>query len=516
MNNFISLFLIIISMFVQGHSVFASKKHSSRTYYVNSITGSDDNDGLSPMTAFQSLDKINGLTLKAGEKVLLSKGCSFDGQLEPKGQGLISKPVVIGSYGKGDKPIINGNGEKLHTVLVENVNSFRIKDLTITNKGGKSVAHRRGLIVRASECGEMKNIVLSNLTIRDVNGSLVKSEGGGSGILIDVEWKTKKTRINGLTIENCHIFDCQRNGINFKGVADRNRWYPSLGVVIRSNLLEKIPGDYIVPIACQGAIIENNIVRNAPTPSPMHIQDAAAGIWPWSSDDTVIRYNVAQGMSARWDGQGYDSDYNCYNTIIEYNVSIDNEGGFVLVCNDGSSLGKSWNIGTHNTVFKNNISINDGLRTDKVRSGKYFSPIFHLSGPIKNTDITDNVVVQYKEKPTENVDRTLIHFDQWGNKPAVDVLFADNTFYMEEPLRLVMDREVKKCLFEGNKYFGEIKGAFKPSDYKSRPKADFNLSSVISLEKKIKNIFFKPNQEVIIDNKALIKKTVDAINSANK
>ncbi len=82
---------------------------------------------------------------------------------------------------------------------------------------------------------------------------------------------------------------CEGNGVNAGGYTRRSDWYPSQNVVIRHNLLEQIPGDGIVTIGCDGALVEHNIVRDCPRLLPQG--EAAAGIWPWSSDNTVIQYN---------------------------------------------------------------------------------------------------------------------------------------------------------------------------------------------------------------------------------
>ena len=73
-------------------------------------------------------------------------------------------------------------------------------------------------------------------------------------------------------------------------------------------------------------------MRDCPDVLPM--TEAAAGIWPWSCDNTTIQFNEVYGHKAPWDAQGFDADYNCNNTIIQYNYSHDNYGGLVLVCNN--------------------------------------------------------------------------------------------------------------------------------------------------------------------------------------
>ena len=56
----------------------------STTYYVSSLTGNDENDGLTPSTPFASLNKINEISLCAGDKVLLERGSVFENQFLPQ------------------------------------------------------------------------------------------------------------------------------------------------------------------------------------------------------------------------------------------------------------------------------------------------------------------------------------------------------------------------------------------------------------------------------------------------
>ena len=52
----------------------------STTYYASSLNGNDNNDGLTPQTAFLTLDKVNLLKLNAGDRILLERGSVFNNQ----------------------------------------------------------------------------------------------------------------------------------------------------------------------------------------------------------------------------------------------------------------------------------------------------------------------------------------------------------------------------------------------------------------------------------------------------
>ncbi len=82
--------------------------------------------------------------------------------------------------------------------------------------------------------------------------SLIKQKGGGSGILIVNKGQDVISTFDGLTIENCIIRRCERNGMIWSSYSSRNNWHPSTNTVVRKNLIEEVPGDGIVPIGCEG------------------------------------------------------------------------------------------------------------------------------------------------------------------------------------------------------------------------------------------------------------------------
>ena len=442
--------------FLKGVSLFCllifGSCSSPNLYYIDSQNGNNDYCGHRPEKAWANLDKINEHSFLPGDKILFKAGTYYEGQLNPKGSGTKEQPIIIDTYGEGEKPVIQGQGKHLTTVLLENAEYWEINRLKITNQGPERVAGRRGVTIHAKDFGDCNHIYLNELEIHDVNGSLVKSDGGGGAILWHNEGDSIKTRFVDLRIENCHLFRCGRNGINSRGYTNRENWHPSVGVVIRNNVLEEIPGDGIVPIGCDGALIEYNVMRNCP--DILSHQEAAAGIWPWSSDNTIIQYNEVSGHNAKWDGQGFDSDWNCKNTIIQYNYSHDNAGGFLLVCNNGNNIGTNRNIGTINTIVRYNVSINDGIRSYPTERRGYFSPTMHISGPVSNTLIYNNVFI-IPPKPKPELDRTLVQVDNWGGPWPDSTLFANNIFYVQETSDFYWGKS-KRNYMTHNLYYGQF------------------------------------------------------------
>ena len=109
-----------------------------------------------------------------------------------------------------------------------------------------------GLWIELDKFGESHNMVIDDLYVHDVYGSTVIEKGGGIGICIQNGRDNDSilSRFVGMTIENCYLKDCQRDGIKFKGYWIRKQWNPNLGVVIRRNVLDGVPGDGIVLAGC--------------------------------------------------------------------------------------------------------------------------------------------------------------------------------------------------------------------------------------------------------------------------
>lgn len=100
------VFCIMIPLFITT----AVAETSSNAYYVSN-SGSDENDGRSPATAWKTLENVNSTTFQPGDTILFEKGGIWTGPLYPKGSGTQGLPIKISSYGSADaRPLIKGNG----------------------------------------------------------------------------------------------------------------------------------------------------------------------------------------------------------------------------------------------------------------------------------------------------------------------------------------------------------------------------------------------------------------------
>ena len=61
---------------------------------MNALNGNDTLNGLSTSTPWQTIDKINTVTLYPGDRVRFCSGQTFLGMFQPVGNGNIINPII--------------------------------------------------------------------------------------------------------------------------------------------------------------------------------------------------------------------------------------------------------------------------------------------------------------------------------------------------------------------------------------------------------------------------------------
>lgn len=359
------------------------------TYHVDCGASATGADG-SSAHPFASLQAVNLVALHAGDSVLFARGSTCVGTLTPNGSGSSGAPVVIGAYGDGAAPKIDGNGAH-DAVLLDNVDNITVQDLDLTNAANPGT-ERTGIRIHLKDFGKASGFVLQRLNIHDVMGDDNKGVNGSAAIQVGIDGSATPTWIDGLQILDNTITHSGREGIYTKstwnkrpevGTQDTSGlgpWTPSTGVVISGNTLTSIAGDGIKIDTTQGAVIEHNVLNG------FQLRSSAnnAGIWPFNSDDTVVQYNDVSGGGSAGDGMSFDADGGSQRTIFQYNYSHDNVGGLLLVCPYSGAK-------TYGTIMRYNVSINDGRG----------SRLFQLCpGDIDQTQIYNNTIIDDTVTPT--------------------------------------------------------------------------------------------------------------------
>ncbi|GAA2819420.1 discoidin domain-containing protein [Streptomyces showdoensis] len=396
----------------------AARAATGTTYYVDSSGGNDSADGTSTGTPWRSLARVNQQVFQPGDTVRFLAGRTWTGQFAPKGSGSAGAPVTATSYGTGAKPVIAGANTVPSAVLLENLRHWTLDGLEITNGTG-STTWRVGVEVRAKDVGAVPGITLRNLYVHGIDGVAQVGKGniGSAGILVDVRGNTVPTYFTGMLIENNEIADTKAYGITtWSTWMQREGWTslwgelnipaneygpftPSTGLVIRGNHVHDVGSGGINTNQVADTLIEYNTVARATSTT------TNVGIWWSGADRTTVQYNEVYG--ARFGGRGldctaFDADASTHDSLVQYNYSHDNGGGFFISVSLGSAPASA--------VIRYNISQNDG------------NEIFTFSTNTDGVDIYNNTVYV-----SSSPSRPLYKIAQVYHNPK-NVTFRNNLF----------------------------------------------------------------------------------------
>jgi len=354
---------LFYSILFAGIMLFAMAVTCNATTYYVSNTGNDNNSGTSEEQAWRSLERASSVQLKPGDSLLLECGSVWNEPLFPKGEGTKEAPIVLGSYGAGKKPLINGGGiSGLHyggTVSLYNQSYWTIQDIEVTNIS-ETMAWRTGISVYFEDTIGY-GITIKNVTVHDVMGGVGESgvrqmntTQWCSGISVRAITPNKVTTyVDDVLIENCEVYDVRRSGItvesNFNSAIALLENSYSHNVTVRNNTVHNIWGDGIVLAGVENGLVEHNVAYDTNLMSMNGSPAANVGIWGIHSNDLTFRYNESYLCHTTHDGYGFDIDGDNNNIVMEHNYSHDNDGGFMLLVN----------YRNNNFTIRHNISQND-------------------------------------------------------------------------------------------------------------------------------------------------------------
>ncbi len=373
----------VLAYNITGNSAYSNEASATTlnppllNYYVDFLNGNDGYNGLSELTAWKTLTKVNATTFAPNNRILFKAGQVWTGRLYPKGSGTDGNPIIIDMYGTGNKPLIDGNGMTgTGVVYLYNQQYWEINNLEITNNAA-SGGDRRGVRIEAENFGTANHIYLKNLNIHNIKGSVGQTRAnkrtGGIGFGI-VDVASQETHFNDILIENCVITACDNQGIITECVTDDGfdpytpEWNSMkiTNAVIRNNTISDISKNAMIIRLFEGGVIEHNICYNT--------ANGISGntIFSAACAGTVFQYNEGyDNNSPDADGSMYDADLRSPNTYWQYSYSHDNAHGLFWTCTVQADA---------NVVCRYNISQNDqGI-------------IFCINYPVTSVHVYNNTV----------------------------------------------------------------------------------------------------------------------------
>jgi hypothetical protein len=326
------------------------------SYYIDANKGNDENNGLSSKSPWKSLKKLNSKHFQPGDKILFKVGGLWTGQFAPHGSGSPGLPIVVAQYGKGNRPLINGNGlSGQGVVYLSNQCYWEINDLEIIDDAAEE-GDRRGVEVTAANYGLINHIWLRNLDIHHIKGRVGHNalQKRTSGIYITVTSDDTLTRYDDVLIENCKIHDVQNQGIVINNEVSGGTDYPGTAewerrkithLIVRGNTLHHISKNAMIIRLADGGLVEHNLCYETA------LGITGNTIFSRSCKGTVFQYNEGYlNRSPDYDGSLYDADLSSPGTIWQYSYSHDNAHGLMWFCTTKQDSG---------IVVRYNISQND-------------------------------------------------------------------------------------------------------------------------------------------------------------
>ncbi len=422
----VALFLAIYSGLIKNKT---SAGPINNAFYIDCSAGTNGNGSIAnpwntPQSLYDHQRNPTRYTFVANDHIFIKSGtiCNYPIRLF-RGSGTPGNPVVVTSYDSGARPIINGSNIEVDNwdgpgksdssaVQIRDFDNVTIENLEITNTGGDEMDSRRqGIWVFTNEAyGARRNITIRNNYIHNIWGEYKKNAEATAGISIEqrmpptgVDPNPLPAWYENILIEDNVIENSNRQGINLWGDW-RNRtedgydptgpaWTAWTGVTIRNNTINHVRGDAILMSNTDGAVAENNTVNgfneinSLSTPEMQTILTDAqtkqglpkapsrnhAGIWTYNTNNTIIQHNDVRGGSSNRDGMAFDIDGGSVGTIVQYNYSQDNDGGFALVCGELGQI--------RDGIIRYNISKNDG-----------HASLTTCVGEVLNTEIYNNTI----------------------------------------------------------------------------------------------------------------------------
>jgi hypothetical protein len=310
---------------------------AGKSYFVDSEQGDDATPGTSSARPWKTLSPVNTCKLGPGDAVLLKRGGSWQAGLAPRGEGKPGRPILLGAYGTGAPPRIDGG--RSSAVQIIGASHWIIQDLEVTN----DIAVRASAIKVSSGRGRQPvDITIRRCMVLDAGGNGIEvgaGEGRGPGY-------------DGVTVEDCLVRWCNGTGITVSGT----RQDGGKNTVIRRCTVYGCGSSGIIIHSGEHGLIERCVAHNNGWMS-----DGTVGIWCWNARNITIRHCESY-RTMYHDGAGFDIDWSCMGCTIEYCYSHDNDGEGYLLMGSGTATFEGFPMQTGWCVARYNVSESDGLR----------------------------------------------------------------------------------------------------------------------------------------------------------
>ncbi len=388
------------------------------TFFVDALDGDDSRSGMSPSSAWRTIEKVNASRFEPGTKILFKRGQTFnDAPLVPQDSGLPGNPITYGSFGNDRfRPIL------MHTMTLGNFSHVE-GNVWVTNFDGvdgknaplkiaRNIFTRVIMRGRRDELSELtafgdfwhdiNNHLLYVFSSEDPSGLVEVPQSSINGVLqrnwlviehlrfdlandfcvaisasnlvlrsctvsnaAEAGIQTPAGDLSNCQIEDNEVFECSGSGIQINSTHNRDNFFIRRNLV-HHNCLDIVDGRFGalnytggIKVLCVGSgknlVIEDNIV--------------------WANGN--IEANVGQFAQSVLKGAGiYVDTWSHGEVIVRYNRVYDNMFAGIMF----EQTSRSWIIG--NVVYRNGrggdvIGKNNGTVGISINRLSHQNRIFH-------------------------------------------------------------------------------------------------------------------------------------------
>jgi len=457
-------------------NIEVSTASSKAPYYISSSEGDDTNEG-SQLSPWKSLEKISSVGLLPGDTVYFKKDDRFNGHFVVNGSGSAEAPIVITSYGSGEKPIITGEagaengGDFQEAIYVENNDNIVFKELEVQNertntRTGIDDVDAYGMFIYNSGTEVMRNFTFRNMDFKNVYAVKEMNDPDDfNGLEVAaVRIASAKNTVEGqeknirdVLMEDCYFTDLQRLGVHMKhaggavgiGNDSINR---NMNLVFRNNEFHYTGGTCILPTNTYNCLIEDNLFNHPGADTDPRMPNRGSSVWTWRCRNTIIQRNFCISARGYLDSHGIHIDHENINTFVQYNYMEDCEGGFVEI------LG-----GNVKAVYRFNISVNDGWRDNPNWKNSNHTLWINQNASGNKTHYCDSSYIYNNTVIIDSAYSTAIDINAKNTFIYNNIFMAVNGAGIGGK-QVVIKNNGTPWFMSNNLYFGNVANSFKNND----------------------------------------------------
>jgi hypothetical protein len=307
----------------------------------------------------------------------------------------------------------------------------------------------------------MRGFHFSNLKIAEIYGITTEDVAFNDIKVAGIQFHTEQNTTAGLEkniadvlVEDCFITHTtkigiwSRHGSGAAGIGNDsiNR---NMNLVFRNNHFYETGGSGIILSRSYNCLLENNIFEYPGSGVDPRMANRGSGAWFWKCMNVIAQYNKSLHVRGHADSYGMHIDYGNRNVVLQYNYSEDSEGGFVEILGDNL-----------NSVYRFNVSVNDGLR-DKKGNSIWLSGYVGTGVPIVPSDSNYiyNNTIYVSGNQTPDIDITGKNTYIYNN-----IFYAADQAVIGETVYTETSMPGGRLRISNNLFYGDVRNQFTSLD----------------------------------------------------